>query len=175
MRLFLLGCMASGKSTLAPLLAARMGLPALDLDTELEKQAGLSVKEIFGKYGEPHFRQLEACTLDQLIASHSSVVLAVGGGTPCFHGGMEKMNRAGITIFLDVKPGVAAQRLAGETELRPLTSDLLPAQLETFMAGQLQQRRPVYLGARIHIDASATPEEQAEEIKRQVGNIAKTC
>lgn len=175
MRLFLVGYMASGKSTLAPLLAARMGLPALDLDAEVEKQAGLSVKEIFGKFGEPHFRELEARTLDHIITSHSSVVLAAGGGTPCFHCGMEKMNRAGITIFLDVKPDVAAQRLAGETQLRPLTSDVLPGQLEKFITGQLQQRRPVYLGASIRIDASATLEDQVEEIKRQVGNIAKTC
>ena len=83
--------MGSGKSTYGAEAAAMLGLPFLDLDTEIERSAGMGISDIFREKGEAAFREMERDTL-RALASRDSSVIATGGGTPCFHGNMDFMN-----------------------------------------------------------------------------------
>ena len=91
----------SGKTTIAELLATKMGLPFFDLDLILEIMQGKSVAKIFEEGGEEAFRLAESKALLGLLASKEPYVMATGGGTPCFFDHMAKLNKSGKTVFLD--------------------------------------------------------------------------
>ncbi|MCC6726394.1 MAG: shikimate kinase, partial [Saprospiraceae bacterium] len=83
MRFFLIGFMGVGKSFLGKALAERLGLPFVDLDEIIEEQEGMSISSIFSSKGEAYFRVVEASCLRNL-ASKDNLVIATGGGAPCF-------------------------------------------------------------------------------------------
>src|SRR5690606_16204231 len=99
-RIFLIGFMGAGKTTLGKKIAHRSGLPFLDIDQEIENHFQLSINAIFEKYGEPFFRKEESKMLIQIINKYPKAIISVGGGLPCFNKNMELMNNAGITCYL---------------------------------------------------------------------------
>ena len=112
--IFLIGFMGSGKSTLGRALAQRVpGCAFIDLDEEIERRAGMSVREIFDTLGQERFRALEADTLRSLCPPEGTqvCVVATGGGTPCRPGAMEWMNAAGTTVLLRASDAVLLRRL----------------------------------------------------------------
>src|SRR5215216_5287440 len=102
MKIYLIGMPGSGKTTLGKQIAEDLGFPFIDLDTEIENREGKSISEIFSHKGEDHFRVLESTLLKELSSSSHNVVIATGGGAPCYFGGMETMNATGLTVFIDV-------------------------------------------------------------------------
>ena len=101
-KVFLVGMPGSGKSTLGRE-AARLGrMLFFDLDEEIERSEGRSIKEIFEQDGEPYFRQLEKDKLEELTRSNDDFILSTGGGAPCFHNNMDFINRNGRSIFVNV-------------------------------------------------------------------------
>jgi shikimate kinase len=123
LKVFLIGLPGSGKSTLGQQLSGLLQLPFVDLDEEIEKKAGKPVREIFASKGEDFFRETEARILQHKINEVDSFVMATGGGAPCFHNGVEIMNKAGITVFLDVPVEVILVRMNEEDKAtRPLLS-----------------------------------------------------
>lgn len=119
MKIILVGMPGSGKSTIGKQLASHLNLPLIDLDAAIEEAAGQEIKNIFAEKGEDHFRSLESQTLQRVLKSDDSFILATGGGAPCFHDGMEIINQHGISIFLDVPVDELAARVAKDTN-RPL-------------------------------------------------------
>lgn len=118
----------SGKTTLGRRLAAHFALPFLDLDAAIEARAGRRIPAIFAAEGEAYFRQLEAATLREVMAPQPGgpLVLATGGGTPCFHENMGVLQAAGLTLWLDVPVRVLASRLqASDLTSRPLLAGRL--------------------------------------------------
>ena len=111
--------MGSGKSYWAHKAGKALGIPALDLDNEIEKAEGQTIAEIFAEKGESYFRLKENETLKSL-AEKENFLLATGGGAPCFHDNMEWMNANGITIWIDEPLAVIAARLQQEKAHRPL-------------------------------------------------------
>lgn len=109
----------SGKTTLGQPLADKLGLTFVDQDREIENREGKSVPEIFSSKGEEYFRQVESIVLHEWAGSEKSFVMATGGGTPCFFQGMVAINKAGLSIFLDVTVQELIQRLATNKD-RPL-------------------------------------------------------
>jgi shikimate kinase len=120
--LFLIGLPGSGKTTLGRQLAAHYGWPFLDLDVEIEKQAGRSIAALFAAKGEAGFRAVEAAVLRAALEQQPApFVLATGGGTPCFHDNMALLKQHGFTLWLDVPVDVIVARLpATESAKRPL-------------------------------------------------------
>ena len=92
--------MGCGKSTLGRSVAALTGWQFIDLDNYIEQRFHRTVKEIFAEYGEDGFRKRERAMLQE-VADFENVIVACGGGTPCFFDNMEWMNRQGTTVFLD--------------------------------------------------------------------------
>ena len=97
MRIFLTGFMGSGKTTVGRRLAERLELPFVDLDEEIERRAGMAVREIFERQGEPAFRALEAEALRQVLAL-PDVVVATGGGTMAFEGNFRLIRASGLVV-----------------------------------------------------------------------------
>ena len=120
MRIFLLGYMGSGKSTIGDALAARLQLPFIDLDKRIEAHEGSNVSEIFERNGEHYFRSIESAVLEELIRTEASAVIATGGGTPCFNSNLDLMHVNGVTVYLKCRIETLMQRLQGTAETRPL-------------------------------------------------------
>ena len=114
---FLAGFMAAGKTTVGRLLAARLGVPFVDLDDVVSEAAGLPVRELFAARGEAEFRRLESLALDSV--GDRAAVVATGGGTPCHSGNLGAMRGRGLVVSLSVSLDTAYQRI-GDPSTRPL-------------------------------------------------------
>lgn len=157
MHLSLLGMPGSGKTTLGRALAQHFNWPFLDLDAEIVGRAGQSIPAIFAQFGEIHFRQLEAETLRAVVARPGPLVLATGGGTPCFHDNIKILNDSGFTLWLDVPVGVLARRLGrGGSAKRPLLAAAGP-HLAASLAETLAGRRQFYAQARLRFAETRLP------------------
>ncbi|NDW17539.1 shikimate kinase [Dysgonomonas sp. 216] len=147
-RLFLIGYMGAGKTTIGRILAKRRGLDFIDLDLFIESRYQKTIGQIFEEYGEARFREIESSVLKE-VADFENVVISTGGGTPCFHNNMEFMNKQGITIYLKASPVILAGRLAEAKEKRPLIKNKTMDELSNFISENLDVREPVYNKAHI--------------------------
>ncbi len=155
-RIFLIGFMGSGKSFLGHQLASKWAIPFADLDEIIENTGGghFSIAKIFETRGEAFFRALETQSLEKVITDFKTILLAAGGGTPCFHENMALMNQHGITIYLRTSPDLLAERLMqmDELEKRPLLRNKNKATLLNFIAEKLSERQFFYESAQIIVD-----------------------
>lgn len=165
MKIFLIGFMGAGKSLIGKHLAARLGLDFIDMDTVLEAKEGMSIQEIFLKFGEDYFRKSEAQSLREL-AGHSNAIIATGGGMPCYFENMEWMNEHGITIFLDVTVEELSTRLRSESNKRPLLQGKAPKELNGFIETKLKERIGFYSQAQFICHASYPWEELVEGLAK---------
>ena len=143
MRIYLIGYMACGKTTLGKELAHKLSLSFLDLDKFLEKKYFKTIPQIFGEEGESGFRLKEQACLQE-VSEFEDVVIATGGGAPCFFDNVQVMNRTGICIFLDVEAEELADRLLQSKIERPLVKGKTPEELVGFIERMLEKRRPYY-------------------------------
>ena len=148
MKYFIVGYMASGKSTFGKELAKDKGLPFLDLDERVESREGRSISEIFAKEGEEYFRKREREILHEICNEADEFVLATGGGTPCFFDNMDYMNQVGTTVFLNTSPLVIVDRLKRQRADRPLLAMYSDDELEFFVREHLESRLSFYLKAK---------------------------
>lgn len=148
MKIVLLGYMGSGKSTVGKLLAEKLKLEYRDLDTIIETQAHKTIPEIFAEKGEIHFRKLEHQVLREVLKSHDSFVLALGGGTPCYSGNMDTLLTSTPHVFyLKMSVPALTKRLSGEKQDRPLISHITDEELPEFIGKHLFERQPFYMRA----------------------------
>ncbi|WP_210513630.1 shikimate kinase [Hymenobacter terricola] len=169
MKLYLIGMPGSGKTTLGRALAAHFALPFLDLDAEIVARAGQVIPAIFLQHGEAHFRRLEAEVLRDVAARPGPLVLATGGGTPCFHDNLTVMHATGLTLWLDVPVPVLAGRLAAtaETASRPLLATAGPT--EKWLNETLEARTRFYRQAGLHHSEPAAPAAAVAEMLAAAG------
>ncbi len=144
-------------------IASLMDLKFIDLDREIEKDQGLTIDQIFREKGEKGFREIEKRVLLQNIKS-DRLVLACGGGTPCYEDNMEVMNESGTTILLDVPPEVLLSRLLNSKQKRPLIENKNEEELRKYIDLKLAEREPYYNKAKIKIDPLNTSLELIKQI-----------
>ena len=143
MLIFLIGFMGSGKTTIGPGLAEKLGYTFVDQDELIEKHYNMTVSEVFAKHGEPKFRETEQQVLSDIVAS-DNLVISTGGGAPCFFNNMEFMNSHGLTVYLEAEPVTLMQRLRASTDSRPLLKGKTEEELLHFIAGKLEERNKFY-------------------------------
>ena len=146
-RIFLIGYMGAGKTTLGKAFARAMGLTFVDLDWYIEERYHKTVSQIFAERGEDGFRELEKRMLHE-ASDFENVVISVGGGTPCFFDNMDYMNQVGETVFLDVDNKVLFRRLKVAKQQRPLLANKTDDELMAFIQEALEKRLPHYTKAK---------------------------
>lgn len=163
-RIVLTGFMGSGKSTVGPIIAARLGWRFVDVDDVIEEEAGAAIADIFARYGEADFRDREHATIAKLAAGEH-VVMALGGGAIERQDTRELLLNAtgSLLIHLEVELKTTLQRCSGSEHTRPVLAD------QANLAARYQRRIPLYRTAHISIRADdKTPEQVAESIFQAV-------
>ena len=168
MRIFLWGMMGSGKTQLSRYLVENIEKihRFIDLDQEIEKNSGKTIKQLFADHGEELFRDWEHKVLEQQIHKYDNFIMATGGGTPYFHDNYELMYRSGLTIFLEAPIDLLASRLWKEKDSRPLLSNISSVdELKQFLSKLLDQRLGYYRMAHVYWDIQRPREELLEKLK----------
>ncbi len=162
MRIFFIGFMGAGKSWTGRRLADRLGWRFVDLDELIEQEAGMHIPAIFAKLGEEAFRKIEARTLRSLAES-DRVVVATGGGTPCFFDNMQWMNAHGETVYLKTAFPVLFSRLS-KASGRPLVDGLSSSELAAFIRTMLDRRSRFYEQAKLVVPLNSSNEDPLPRI-----------
>lgn len=166
-RIFLVGYMGSGKTAMGKLLAKQRGLNFIDLDAYIESKFLQTIAQIFEHEGEAGFRQIEKKHLHE-VAEFEDVVIATGGGAPCFFDNMKFMNLRGETIYIKLIPEHLAERLSSsKAGVRPLIRDKSGDDLLQHITETLKHREPFYMQAKRIIEGTDA------EIERQISNREK--
>ena len=165
-RIFLLGYMGAGKTTLGKAFSREEGLTFVDLDWYIEERFHKTVSQIFAERGEEGFRELERRMLHE-VSEFEDIVISTGGGTPCYFDNMEHMNACGETVFLDVDVDVLFRRLKVAKQQRPLLAKKTDAELKEFIVSALSERMPYYSKAKHTFCADEL------EDRRQIQNSVK--
>ena len=151
-RIFLVGYMGAGKTTVGKALAKLAGLSFIDLDYFIEGRYRKTISQIFAEKGEEGFRKIERNMLHE-VAAFEDVLISTGGGTPCFFDNMEFMNASGTTIYLKVSVEELAKRLELCKHTRPVLAGRSGEELRAFIADSLTKREPFYTRAAVVFDA----------------------
>ncbi|WP_237038744.1 shikimate kinase [Phocaeicola faecalis] len=169
-RIFLIGYMGAGKTTLGKAFSRELGLTFIDLDWYIEERFHKTVQQLFLERGEQGFRELEQKMLHE-VAEFEDVVISAGGGTPCFFDNMDYMNACGDTVFLQVEPEVLFRRLKVAKQQRPLLANKSDEELMNFICEALQKRHPFYSQAKLLFRADEL--EDKSQIQTSVDSLRK--
>ena len=169
-RIFLIGYMGAGKTTLGKAFSRELGLTFIDLDWYIEERFHKTVQQLFSERGEQGFRELEQKMLHE-VAEFEDVVISAGGGTPCFFDNMDYMNACGDTVFLQVEPEVLFRRLKVAKQQRPLLANKSDEELMNFICEALQKRHPFYSQAKFLFRADEL--EDKSQIQESVDSLRK--
>jgi XRE family aerobic/anaerobic benzoate catabolism transcriptional regulator len=159
-RIALLGIRGVGKSTLGPLLAERLGVPFVELNRQIEAEAGLAVAEILNVYGQHNYRQLERRCLERVVMSYPKVVLATGGGIVTEPATYELLMSSFYTVWLKAKPQVMFARVMAQHDARIARPQLRGEALKN-IERTLEARKHLYELADLTFDTSGRSSEQA--------------
>ena len=168
MRIYLNGFMASGKSTVGPRVAARVGATFIDLDRLITAHDGRSIPEIFEDDGEEGFRALEREALHK-TAETDDLVVALGGGALVDDDNRSFAKEYGRIVYLEVDPETILDRVGDEADQRPLLQDedgtpLPPDAMEDRISTMLADRRAAYEDAHARIDATAAVDDVIDAV-----------
>lgn len=152
-RIYLIGYMGSGKTTLGRAFARAMQMQFVDLDWYIEERFHRTIQQLFTEKGESGFREIEQSMLHE-VGEFENVVVATGGGTPCFFDNMDYMKRTGDTVFLEVSSDVLFRRLKMDRANRPLLHGKTDDELMDTVLHGVENRLPFYSQAEYRFDAS---------------------
>lgn len=166
-RIFLIGYMGSGKTTLGRAFSKAEGLAFIDLDWYIERRFHKTIQQFFAERGEEGFREVERRMLHE-VADIEDVVIAAGGGTPCFFDNMDYMNEHGITVLLQAKPQTLFNRLKVAKMQRPLLANKTDEELMAFIMEGLQKRHSYYAKAQYTFasDELESQEQISDSVQR---------
>lgn len=164
-RIVLTGFMGSGKSTVGPLVGARLGWSFIDADDAIAAEAGATIPEIFALHGEPAFRELERAAIARLAAG-DRLVLALGGGAIENDATRESLlgQEGTFLVHLEVELETTLRRCAGTEGDRPVLAD------RGNLEARYRRRLPLYRNAHASIAVDAlTPEQVAQSVVNAAG------
>jgi shikimate kinase len=148
-----MGMPGCGKSSIARKLSSRLNIPFLDLDNEIENELQLSVSEIFATKGEVFFREVESEILLRMIGKYKNgLVLACGGGTPCYNDNLSIIKKNGIGVYLNATPEFLLSRIELSDE-RPMFVNLSKDEKLIKLRHLLSKREKYYLECDIKVEA----------------------
>ena len=150
--IFLIGYMAAGKTTLGRRVAEHLQVEFIDLDAYIEARYRKRVADLFAERGEAGFRDIERRMLHE-VAEFDNVLVATGGGTPCFFDNMDYMRTRGVTVYLSASVPTLCRRLLRARVKRPLVMGKSAEELGDYIAQMLKQRETYYLQADHTLDA----------------------
>jgi len=165
-RIYLIGYMGSGKSTIAAALSQRLSWDWIDIDDVISTRSGLSIPEIFRRYGEDDFRSLETSALRRTIED-DHLIIATGGGAPCYNENLQLMKESGELVYLQCHSNTLEERLSDEAHLRPLIASLSKKELPDYIQKHLARREEFYMQADYIITADG-------EVEQIVSSIVET-
>jgi shikimate kinase len=171
-RIILIGYMGAGKTTLGKKLAKAMGLTFFDLDWFIENRFCTTVSKLFEERGEEGFRKIEKEMLHE-VGEFENVVIAAGGGTPCFFDNIAFMNEKADTIYLKASPEVLYSHLNIGRQKRPLLADKSDEEVKAFIVESLKKREPYYMQARhiVNIDLLTSNRRVQEAVDRIISIV----
>lgn len=172
-RIILIGYMGAGKTTVGKILAKDLGIPFYDLDWYIETRMRKRVKQIFDERGEEGFRIIEKNMLHE-VAEFEDVVLACGGGTPCFFDNMDYMVGQGDVVYLRGTPEVLFRHLKMGKGVRPLLLGKNDEELLEYIKENVEKREEFYMKANHIVDIPCMEDEDkildtTEKIKTELG------
>ena len=165
-RIFLVGYMGAGKTTIGRELSKKLGFEFIDTDIYIENRFHKSINDIFATMGEEKFRQIETNILNE-VSDFENVIISTGGGTPCWGNNMQVMKEKGTVVFLNPDLDELTYRLNLVKATRPLLKDKSKEEMRGFIEKMLSSRIPFYSQA--HITVSGDLEHGAEEILKELG------
>lgn len=147
-RVFLVGYMGVGKTTIGKLLSKELDLEFIDLDKYIENRYRKTIQEIFAQKGEAKFRIIEREMLRE-VATFQNVLISTGGGTPCFFNNMDVMNQHGVTVYIKASVDQLMSRLLASKNVRPIIHNKSPEELKEFVTAHLAERDVYYSKAKL--------------------------
>jgi len=165
-RIFLIGFMGSGKSTLGAQLARRLDFQFMDMDKLIEDTAELTIPEIFNEHGEEVFRKWEYDILLELCR-REKLVISTGGGAPCHLGMMDLMNANGCTIYIELSPEALKDRLIQSRTERPLIKGKSEEELLEFITTLLSEREQYYSRSNLIVNGVNLNSKQLADLLKE--------
>lgn len=166
MKLVLIGYMGSGKSSIGKHLSQLMSYPFQDLDAYIESSENTPIKQLFETKGEIYFRKKEATLLQKILSENPKLILATGGGTPCYGHVMNDLlaTKRVLTIYLKCSVETLTERLWKEKDNRPLIAHLTSKDvLNDFIRKHLFERSFYYSQAMYIINCDNRSEKEILE------------
>jgi len=167
-RIFMIGYMGSGKTSLGKKLAENLHFSFVDMDAHIEEKYHKTVSEIFAELGQEKFREIEKECLHE-IGDFENTIISTGGGAPCFYDNIQYMNEKGLTIYLNLTIEQLAVRLENSRAgKRPLLADKKGEALVEFIRNGLEQRLQFYEQAQLIVGGN--DDEMLEKIMNALQN-----
>jgi XRE family transcriptional regulator, aerobic/anaerobic benzoate catabolism transcriptional regulator len=158
LRIALIGLRGAGKSTLGSKLSQELSVPFIELDRDIEKEAGIPLDEIFSLYGQSGYRRIERRTLDRVLQEHDRAIISVGGGVVSEKDTYDLLLSRCYTVWLKARPEEHMSRVIAQGDFRAMAeNDEAMEDLRRI----LEAREPLYRKADLHFDTSGESVEQS--------------
>ena len=151
--------MGAGKTVIGKKLARALGLRFIDLDQYIESRYRVTINDLFQKYDEIVFRNIEHNLLKSVL-KEENVLISTGGGTPCHFNNISLLKKAGFCIYIRLHPKSLYQRLVNSRKSRPLVKDLDQDSLLPFIQKKLEEREGVYLQSHLVVKGERITEKE---------------
>ncbi len=167
-KIILIGLMGAGKTKVAKILAKQLRIETIDTDNLIEKTENKSISQIFQERGEEYFRLLEHEILSELTSQPKPLIIATGGGLPCFNDNMNLILEMGQSFYLKASNEVLVRRLLESKNKRPLIKQMDENSLLNYLDDLILKREVFYSQANFIVDANKFSENLAQQIIKQL-------
>ena len=163
-RVALVGLRGAGKTTLGDALATELRVPFVELDREIEREAGIRLSEVFLLYGQTGYRRIERRCLERVLDAHAEMVIAVGGGIVSEPDAYDLLLRHCFTVWVKASPDEHMARVVAQGDLRPMQGKV---EAMDDLKRILDAREPLYRKADVTLDTSGDDAQQSLTKLRQ--------